>query len=70
MRLRISMWRVGNLANETFTYIKTLCSNGPRYIFERLFILQDFVDPNIDLKLEHMYRIKREEGACLSQMCK
>lgn len=64
------MWRVGNLANDTFIYIKTLCFNGPRCIFERLFILQDFVDPNIDLKLEHMYRIKREEGVCLSQMCK
>lgn len=49
--------RVGNLAKDRFTYIKTLYCNDVRCLFRRLFILQDFVDPNKGLKLEHMYRI-------------
>lgn len=48
---------MSNSAKDRFTYIKTLYSNGLRCIFERLSIPQDFVDPNIGLKLEHMYRI-------------
>ena len=43
-----------DLAKDRFTYIKSLYSNGLRCIFERLFILQDFVDLNTGLKLEHV----------------